>query len=161
MVIVEWEASPAGDIIADAVVALLMHAQSSAAAIRLTSRPCRHSLPTGEDGEPARKRPREAGEESPTQSRLRFLHNALQKQYELVEAVYDVNAGTFEIKLDTSLEAGATEDDGTLLVSAKVEFEDETGNNAKITVESKDKKVAASVQECLQNLCTGLAPVSV
>ena len=160
MVIVEWEASPAGDIIADAVVALLMHAQSSAAAIRLTSRPCRHSLPTGEDGEPARKRPRQPGEESTTQSRLRFLHNSLQKQYDLVEAVYDVNAATFEIKLDTSLDSGALDDDGTLTVTAKVDFEDDSANTAKITVESKDKKIAANVQDCLRNLCTSLAPVS-
>lgn len=147
--------------IADAVVALIMHAQSSAAAIRLTSRPCRHSLPTGEDGEPARKRPREAGEGSPTESRLRFLHNALLKQYESVEAVYDVNAGSFEIKLDTALESGVMEDDGMLTVTAKVEFEDETGNNAKITVESRDKTIASNVQDCLRNLCTSLAPISI
>jgi hypothetical protein len=34
---VEWQASSAGDVIADSVVALLMHVQSSAASICLTS----------------------------------------------------------------------------------------------------------------------------
>ena len=38
--VVEWDASPANDVIADAVVALLMHAQTSAASIRLFSKPC-------------------------------------------------------------------------------------------------------------------------
>jgi Pre-mRNA 3'-end-processing endonuclease polyadenylation factor C-term len=148
--------------IADAVVALLMHAQSSAAAIRLTSRPCRHSLPTGEDGQPARKKPREAGDdESSTQSRLRCIHNTLSKQYDLVEAIYGLNDGTFEIKLDTALESGVMDDDGMLTVTAKVEFDDETGNNAKITVESKDKKIASSVRDCLRSLCTSMAPISV
>ena len=40
--VVEWDASPANDVIADAVVALVMHAQTSAASIRLFSKPCRH-----------------------------------------------------------------------------------------------------------------------
>ena len=38
--VVEWDASPANDVIADAVVALVMHAQTSAASIRLFSKPC-------------------------------------------------------------------------------------------------------------------------
>lgn len=161
VVIVEWEASPAGDMIADAVVALVMHAQSSAASIRLSSKPCRHSPPTDEDGEPAKKKAREEGDESPTQSRLRFIHNTLKKQYESVEAVYDGNTGTFEIKLDTSLDSGVMDEDGMLTVTARVDFEDDTGVNAKISVESKDKKIASNVQDCLRNVCTSLAPISV
>eukprot|EP00584_Thalassiosira_punctigera_P005734 CAMPEP_0172534282 /NCGR_PEP_ID=MMETSP1067-20121228/6709_1 /TAXON_ID=265564 ORGANISM="Thalassiosira punctigera, Strain Tpunct2005C2" /NCGR_SAMPLE_ID=MMETSP1067 /ASSEMBLY_ACC=CAM_ASM_000444 /LENGTH=653 /DNA_ID=CAMNT_0013319059 /DNA_START=73 /DNA_END=2030 /DNA_ORIENTATION=- len=39
-VTVEWDCSSVGDVIADSVVALIMHAQSSAASIRLTSQPC-------------------------------------------------------------------------------------------------------------------------
>ena len=38
--VVEWDASPANDVIADAVVALVMHAQTSAASIRLFSKSC-------------------------------------------------------------------------------------------------------------------------
>ena len=42
VVTVEWDCSPVGDVIADSLVALIMHAQSSAASIRLTGRPCSH-----------------------------------------------------------------------------------------------------------------------
>ncbi len=52
--IVEWEASPEGDVIADAVVALLMHAQSSTASIRLTSKPCRHPRASDDVEEPSK-----------------------------------------------------------------------------------------------------------
>ena len=132
----EWEASPAGDMIADAVVALIMHAQSSAASIRLTSKPCRHSPPT-EDGEaPAAKKVK--AEEDPTETRLRYLHKMLKEQYgDSVEAVYDAYSASYEIKLDTALESGVMDEDGMLAVTAKVEFEDDSGNHAKITVESK------------------------
>ena len=40
---VEWNASPVNDILADSIIALLMHAQSSAASIRITSKPCNHN----------------------------------------------------------------------------------------------------------------------
>ncbi|GMH54843.1 hypothetical protein TrRE_jg6884 [Triparma retinervis] len=48
-VAVEWDASPVNDMLADAAVALVMHAQTSSATIRVTSKPCdgRH----GGDGE--------------------------------------------------------------------------------------------------------------
>lgn len=162
--IVEWEASPAGDMIADAVVALLMHAQSSAASIRLTSKPCRHSRPEGEgetDGEPASKKAKES-EKDATETRLRIMHETLKKQFETVEAVYEGKTASFEIKLDTALESGVElDDDGILTCTAKVEFEDDLGVNAVITVECADKKIASNVQDCLRNLSTSLAPISI
>lgn len=159
VVIVEWEASPAGDVIADAVVALIMHAQSSAASIRLTSKPCRHSRP-GEDAnedEPAKKKARE----NATEVRLRLMHEALKKQFEAVDAIYDGNSATFEVKLDTALESGVLDDDEVLICNATVEFEDSTGVDAKVTVESKDEKLAANIQECLKNLATSSAPITI
>ncbi|CAB9529774.1 Endoribonuclease YSH1 [Seminavis robusta] len=155
-VIVEWEASPAGDMIADAVVALIMHAQSSSASIRLTSRPCRHSRPNDEEEEPAQKKAR-AGESVDT--KLRFLHTTLLKQFDSVEATFEAKSATFDIKLDTSLESGVMDEDGKLTVTAKVDFDD-SGLNATITVESKDKKIAANVKDCLKNVCTSLNPIS-
>ena len=164
--IVEWEASPASDMIADACVALLMHAQSSAASIRLTSKPCRHSRPANDD-EPAQKKAKpgdddgDGDDRSPTDIRLRLMHETLQKQFETIEAVYSVNAATFEIKLDTALESGvALDDDGALTCNVSVEFDDEKGFNAKISVECKDKKIASNVQGCLRNLATSMAPIS-
>ena len=160
VVIVEWEASPAGDMIADAVVALVMHAQSSAASIRLTSKPCRHSRPSEEEDEPAMKKQREEDRaEGCTEDRLRLIHDTLKKQFELVEAVYEGKTATFEIKTDTSFESGLL-DDGFLKCSVRVEFENALGVNAKIEVECKDAKLAANVQECLRNLSAAMAPIT-
>ena len=149
--------------IADAVVALLMHAQSSAASIRLTSKPCRHSRPEDiADGEPANKKAKESDEGDPTETRLRLMHKTLKKQFETVEAVYEGKSASFEIKLDTTLESGLElGDDGVLTCTAKVEFEDDLGVNALITVECLDKKIASNVQGCLRNLATSLAPISI
>jgi len=159
-VIVEWEASPAGDMIADAVVALLMHAQSSAASIRLTSKPCRHSRPDDkDDGEPAQKKSKEST--SATEVGLRIMHNTLKKQFESVEAVYEGYSASYEIKLDTQLDAAVElGDDGVLTCTAKVEFDDASGLNAVITVECEDKKIASNVQDCLRNLSLSMAPIS-
>ena len=166
MVIVEWEASPAGDMIADAVVALIMHAQSSAASIRLTSKPCRHSRPINEDSaEPTQKKVKEEAvdedEDNSTEKRLRFLHQTLLKQFSSVETVYEGKSATFEIKLDAALESGTImDDDGMLTCTAKVEFDD-CGLNATVSVTCNDKKIALNVQNCLRNVCTSLAPIRI
>jgi len=116
--VVEWKASPAGDVIADSVVALVMQAQSSAASIRLTSQPCRHPRDEdveeggGEDEEEAKK-PRSAEDNS--KQRLRFLYLTLKDQYENVEATYEGNKATYEISTDTG--AGAVETEGGLVTS--------------------------------------------
>jgi hypothetical protein len=158
--VVEWEASPAGDVIADAVIALLMHAQSSAASIRLTSKPCRHSRAQDEDGEPSAKKPREE-DEGLTESRLRLICDTLRDQFEQVEAVYEGNIGTFEITTDTGLESGVADENGVLTCTAKVIFDDSVGGNAEITVECPDQKLASNVQECLRNLASTLVPLKV
>lgn len=159
-ILLEWEASPAGDLIADAVVALIMHAQSSAASIRLTSKPCRHSRPTPEDDQPASKRKREDRTENSTEARLRLIHEALKKEFEDVEATYEGNQASFEIKTDTSLESGVLDEDGFLRCTVKVEFENAMGVNAKVEVESKDEKLAANVQESVKNVASIIAPIS-
>jgi hypothetical protein len=158
--VVEWEASPAGDVIADAVIALLMHAQSSAASIRLTSKPCRHPRAQDEDGEPSAKKPRE-DDEGLTESRLRLIRDTLRDQFDQVEAVYEGNVGTYEITTDTGLEAGVADENGVLTCIAKVVFEDSVGGNAEITVECPDQKLASNVQECLRNLASTLVPLTV
>ena len=160
--VVEWEASPAGDVIADTLIALLMHAQSSAASIRLTSKPCRHSRSDESqsgDEAPSSKKARSDGEEV-TESRLRFIKNALKDQFETVEAVYEGNVGTFEITTDSGLESGTTNEDGVLTCTAKVAFDDSAGSTAEISVECQDQKLATNVRECLRGLTTAFAPIS-
>jgi hypothetical protein len=56
MATVEWDASPTAGVIVDAVVALVMQAQSSAASIRFTSKPCRHPRDTDDEDEQAQKK---------------------------------------------------------------------------------------------------------
>ena len=150
--ILEWEASPANDVIADSTVALLMQAQSSIASIRMTSKPCRH--PRSEDG-PDKK----LKDGTTTESRLKLIRDTLRDQFNLVEAVFDGNSGSYEITTDCGLESGSIGDDGVLTCTVNVEFDDNRGGNAQITVECVDKKVAANVNECLQNLAKACAPV--
>jgi hypothetical protein len=160
--IVEWEASPAGDVIADALIALLMHSQSSAASIRLTSKPCRHPRAGDDDAndseEPSSKKSRQDAQ-GVTESRLRLIKDTLKEQFETVEAVYEGNTATYEITTDTGLESGTVTEDGTLICTAKVVFDDASGGTAEITVECADELLASNVQACLRNLALTLAPL--
>mmetsp|Transcript_28920 Transcript_28920/g.43620 ORF Transcript_28920/g.43620 Transcript_28920/m.43620 type:complete len:402 (+) Transcript_28920:704-1909(+) len=165
---VEWEASPLGDVLADSVVALLMHAQSSAASIRLTSQPCGHqrkvssSSEENEDGDqPPSKKLREEKSQSTTESRLRLIHNTLLEQFKNVEATYESRVGTFEIKTDAGLESGSLADDDVLICNVRVEFEDDMGIDSKITVECNDGKLATNIQDCIQNVATAAAPIKI
>ena len=146
---VEWEASPAGDVIADSLVALLMHAQSSAASIRLTSKPCRHPRDANDEPGQTEKKQREDGDT--VSNRLRLFHDILKEQFENVEAVYDGKKASFEVRTDTGFASDAHEEDGGLLCTATVEFLDDSASDAKISVESKDEKFASNVQGCLRS----------
>ena len=151
----EWDCSAVGDVIADSLVALIMHAQSSAASIRLTSRPCSHRQ---------RRRREESGEEDPqrsTEEYLRAVHTALDDQFLSVEAIYEASKGTFEVKIDANNggEKKEGDDDGVLVCSATVEFESDLDDTAKITVESEDEKLAANVRACVQNVAAASAPI--
>ena len=153
---VEWNASPSNDVIADAVVALIMHAQSSTASIRLSSKPCRHPR-AQDDDEPANKRARESG--TTTESRLRLIADTLLDQFQDVEAVYEANSATYEITTDSGHEKGKLEEDLTCTIN--VEFEDDRGINAKISVECADKLLAKNVQETLVGLTAAAAPLKI
>ena len=156
VVIVEWLASPAGDIIADAVVALIMHAQSSAASIRYTSKPCHHprdisSSPTNDDETTQKK----IKSDDLVSNRLRFIRSVLKEQFQNVEAIYDAYKGTYDIVTDTGFEAT----DGTLQCQVIVEFDNALASTAKITVECPDHKIASNIQTTLQNAITSAAAV--
>ena len=180
--VVEWEASPAGDVVADSVIALIMHAQSSAASIRLTSQPCRHSrrpASSSTEDSPGRsssnkKIKMETDEEEVdlVQSRLKMLYGVLRQQFQHVEAMYEGLHGTFDIVTDIGLSGGGgggssssitpdddDDDGGRLACSVRVVFTDASGADAKIVVESVDTKMAAHVQETLQNAVRAAAAV--
>eukprot|EP00980_Cylindrotheca_fusiformis_P030341 scaffold24664_cov230-Cylindrotheca_fusiformis.AAC.3 len=156
--VVEWEASPAGDVIADALIALLMHAQSSSASIRLSSKPCRHPRSNDDDQQPTTKKPRSTSEEL-TESRLRLIKDTLKDQFESVETLYEGNVATYEITTDGGLDSGTASEDGTLTCTVKVQFDDSTGTYAQISVECSDEKLASNVRECLRNLSVAFAPL--
>mmetsp|Transcript_46369 Transcript_46369/g.112419 ORF Transcript_46369/g.112419 Transcript_46369/m.112419 type:complete len:730 (+) Transcript_46369:22-2211(+) len=151
--VVEWEASPAADVIADALIALLMHAQSSAASIRLSSQP--HHHPKTDEGEPSAKKQRS---EDLTENRLQLIKGILRDQFANVEAVYEGNTGTYEITTDCGLESKASEED-KLVCTVKVSFDDASGSYAEISVECEDEKLATNVRECLRNLTVAFAPI--
>ncbi|KAL7434792.1 hypothetical protein ACHAXH_005605 [Discostella pseudostelligera] len=169
IVTVEWDCSSVGDVIADAVVALIMHAQTSAASIRLTGRPCSHRRKKLREDEEMD----EAELKKQTEDYLRASHQALKDQFLTVEATYEANRGTFEIKIDASTninkEKGGTvksdeeeDDDGAVVCLATVEFENGlVDGTAKITVESEDEKLASNVRVCLQNVASALAPIGI
>ena len=157
---VSWDASPAGDILADAVVALLMHAQSSVASIRLTSQPCGHRRKQTDDNEgPSNKKQREAESSTTNESRLRLVHDALMEQFDNVEATYEGSSASFEIETDTTLSVAQPEG-GILTCTVKLEFQDERGTDAKVTVECEDAKLATNIQECVRNIATAAAAIT-
>lgn len=163
--IVEWEASPAGDVVADALIALIMHAQSSAASIRLSSKPCRHPRAddyseddtTSGDGSSAKKA--RHGDSSLTENRLRLINDTLRDQFGQVEAIYEGNAASYDITTDTGLESGVVEENEPLICAVKVSFSDASGGVAEIQVECVDEKLATNVRECLKNLTKATAPI--
>lgn len=144
--------------VADSLVALIMHAQSSAASIRLSGRPCNHR----------RKKQREEGDvDDPRKSieeHLRVMHQSLKDNFLSVEATYEAKHASFEIKIDAeprkSDEAGGEESQG-LVCTATVAFENNVDDVAKITVECEDEKLAANVRDCLQNISIASAPFAV
>ena len=149
---VEWQASPAGDVIADAVVALLMHAQSSSASIRLSSKPCRHSIDAGlSDNDKDTKKKREERNEL-VENRLRYVHTVLKGQFRNVEVVYEGNEASYEIITDSGLESVISLDDnGKLKCQITVTVDSITGMNAAINVECTDAKLATNIKTTVRN----------
>jgi len=179
---VEWNASPLNDIVADSIVALLMHTQSSPASIRASSLPCGHSqrrrrkqgdsLPVNQSGEldtlggkdsinadDGTMDTEETRLKKKRSSLLRLCYQALVESYAHVDAVFDVSMATFEISLDRQASADAeVESNSTCTVT--ITFEDESSLDAKISVEYVDAKIAAAIQDCLRSVSLAAAPIS-
>ena len=156
---VEWTASPVGDILADSVVALLMHAQSSTASIRLTSQPCSHGRDPDDRSEPEKKRARGDVDNKRIDNLLKLFHDTLLNQFKDVDATYDLRRASFEIRTDVGLESGALKDGEYLECIVEVDFEYEGSTEAKVTVECTDSKIARNVQDCLKSVAEAAAPL--
>ena len=181
---IEWKASPVNDIMADSVIALLMHAQSSAASIRITSKPCNH----GTNGSGRRSRGDDdndndnKGEDNDdnendtttnkkpktkinVESMLRMFHSTLLEQFDhdKLEATYEAYKATFEIKTDAGLNSGSLAEGEELTCTVIVEMEIDTGGNdvqAKVSVQCEDAKFGKNIQECLKGVADAAAPVN-
>lgn len=134
-----------------------MHAQSSTASIRLSSRPCNHRS----------KKQRDQGDttdpKSTIEENLRAMHQSLKDNFLSVEATYEAKRATFEITIDASNgeEVGDEEKNQGLLCTASVIFENSLDDIAKITVECEDEKLATNVRDCLQNIAIASAPFAI
>lgn len=156
-VIVEWEGSPQYDLIADAVVALIMHAQSSAASIRLTSKPCRHPRETVDDT--AEKRQKTASGGDTVESRLRFIFHALRDRFSQVDVAYEGNKATYTIITDGAIDPEARNEEGKVQCDVTVEFVGKYANDAKVTVVSADEELSASIKSSILGIARSMVPI--
>uniref|UniRef100_A0A7S2Y2X5 Cleavage and polyadenylation specificity factor subunit 3 n=1 Tax=Entomoneis paludosa TaxID=265537 RepID=A0A7S2Y2X5_9STRA len=168
--IVEWDANPQGDVLADAVISLILHAQSSAASVRMTSQPCRHYRA---DDPENNNNNSESNKRAKTRtdtisSRLRFIYSTLKDQFETVEAVYEGNQGVYEIQTDCGFlpaDASGTKEESDkkdiLKCTVTVLFDDNdvTGDRAHVAVESRDEQLANHVRDCIQTLAQATQPI--
>jgi Pre-mRNA 3'-end-processing endonuclease polyadenylation factor C-term len=131
-----------------------MHAQSSSASIRLTSKPCRHPR----DMNDIESNKKVKGDDI-VASRLRFILALLQEQFKNVDSTFDGLYGDYEIVTDAGLESEALDEDGKLRCAIRVELNDSSASGATITVKCADQKLAANVRSTLQNAIVAAAAV--
>jgi succinate dehydrogenase/fumarate reductase-like Fe-S protein len=62
---------------------------------------------------------------------------------------------------DCGSESATVGENGTLVCTAHVEFADNKGTNAVITVECVDTKLASNVRDCITNLAAAAAPLEI
>ena len=143
-VLLEWMASPMNDVMADAIVALIMHAQSSTASIRLTSQPCNHR--------PNKKIKAEEEDQQQSSDHLQLFYNVLKERFQNVQAIFEGSQqATFEITLE--------DDNNNNNCTVTVIQQQEQQSGYKITVECEDNKFAQTVQTCLRNIASAHTPL--
>ena len=159
--IVEWDATPEADVLADAVVALIMHAQSSAASVRMTSQPCSHyrqddprTKEEVEDGDVNSRSKRSKTRSAATEGRLKYIYQSLKGQFENVEAVYEGNEGTYDIQTDSGfLEAVVPKNISSTSDAADANTSTASTNQASIKQEAAEsgdmsKQLSNNVVQC-------------
>jgi len=146
VVTVEWDATPVADLLADSVIALLMHAQSSPASIRLTSQPCSHSR---RPGSPSSKKPKPL-------PLLEGIQTLLEQQFDVYETKINHPTATYTIHTDTGLEVALGEGQEYMVTTVKVDL-NLTG--AKVAVQSDDSKLATNIRDCIQSFLKAASPI--
>ena len=161
-VVIEWPASPVNDMVADAAVALVMHSQSNAAAVKMTGVSCCQHR--GKD----------------RKGRIKMAARVLKGQFDRVEE--DLELGKFKIfcTRKPNLEVGNGEGEGDadadgdadgdgeedaeeapgLECNVTMNFMD-SSDNCEILVECEDKAVEKIVSNCLKQLDEGGRPIVV
>ena len=126
---------------------------SSAASIRITSKPCFHGEDdaAGGGGEPSAKNSKVEEDESAKTTRMKIAHKLLLDQFSAVEADFD--NGLFTIKCEQ------TREQEEVVCMASLEFA-EDGGGVKINVECADEQQGALVRDCLLQLGRATAPFS-
>jgi len=149
-----WAASPVNDMLADACVALIMHAQSSAASIRITSKPCFHEKEEEEEEEEEEGggRKKSKVEESPKEVRLRMAKKLLDDLFKDVEA--DMEKGIFTVKCEVNKE----KEDVVCVVT--LEFS-EDNSGCRVSVDCADEQQGGLVKDCIMQLGKATAPFKV
>jgi hypothetical protein len=81
----------------------------------------------------------------------------------VVESIYESHQATYEIKADFSHDTSSTDlsETGELLCHVTVEFEDEYGNHANVTVDCVDEKLGQNVRESIRSLASAAGPMLV
>lgn len=152
---VEWEASPANDILADSVITLIMHSQGSAASVRFTSQKCSHGKPELDSSNSKRAR---TEDDDLLESRVSLFGNILKERFDRVDTLREGRKVTFEVA-SSDLHLQSELEDGAFMV-VHIEFADITASDAFVSVECKDESIARDVQRMLQGVASSLSPIS-
>ena len=146
--------------LADAVIALLMHAQSSTASIRITSKPCCRRSTT--ENQPPTKKTREDNTSNLVEHRLNLAFDLLRIHFEDVQSELDLNnyIGKFIVSSDLQ-DPDESDKMPEAICTVIIQFEDDSAMDAKISVESSDEKLASNIRDCLQSLTESAAPIQV
>jgi hypothetical protein len=150
---VEWEASPTNDIIADSVIALIMHSQGSAASVRFTSQKCNHNKP--DLVESNAKRTKE--DTDIIETRMTLIGSILKERFSRVDTVLEGTKATFEAPAG---DATTEVEDGQSFCVVQVDFQDGSSTEARITVECADENVTRNVQNMLQKAIRATTSIS-
>ena len=141
-VVLSWQSSPVTDLLADAAVAILMHAQGGGASVRMSGSPCgAGSSDDGDVGETTLQ------PKSINEKRLRIAKQLLEEQFSDVSA--DIEKGTFIIRVSSNAKNEETREieSKVVICGVKIVFNDKLG--CELRVRCADEKVGGNVKQCL------------
>jgi len=177
--IVEWDANPVCDMLSDAVIALIMHAQGSAASIRLTGSPCcgkkKVKKEDGIGSDLPNKKTRSDDGNRPSDdsdiilNRFESVHTFLNEQFDNVKMELDFSeslSAIFYVYGDLPSDAPTDEGKNSSLslpvtCTVKLEFENKLGINAKLNVSGESEKIVSNIRSSLKHFVDGAGPITI